>query len=206
MKLEVPFYKQTTPLNCGPVALRMVLLYFGKAIDIKLLEEKTGIKKGKGISTIQIATAAAALGYKTNFYSKSILFNEEYLKLDFYKKYSDMNLDLSKRLVEKAKKAGVNIQERTLSLEKILKFVSKNSIPIVLLDWNIVKGKKEKGYHGHFVPVVGYNNQNVYVHNHGLNNPQEFMPISRKVFNEARKAKGTDEDIIIIHRKIPKPL
>lgn len=201
MKLNIPFYKQTTKLNCGPTALRMILSYFGEDTDIKLLEEKTGIKKGKGIFTIQIASAAAILGYKTNFYSKHILFNEEYLKLDYYKKYSDMNLDLSKKLVEEAKKAGVNVQEKTLSLEEILEFVSKNSVPIVLLDWNIVMDKREKGYQGHFVPVVGYDKKDVYVHNHGFNNPQEFMPISREVFNKARKAKGTDEDIVIICKK-----
>ena len=46
MKIRVPFYKQTNPLNCGPSALKMVLAYFGKNIDIKILEEKTGIKEG----------------------------------------------------------------------------------------------------------------------------------------------------------------
>ncbi|MBU0466707.1 MAG: peptidase C39 family protein [Nanoarchaeota archaeon] len=29
MKLQVPFFKQTTPYNCGPMALRMALAYLG---------------------------------------------------------------------------------------------------------------------------------------------------------------------------------
>ena len=199
MKLRVPFFKQTTSLNCGPAALRMVLAYFGKDRRIRDLEQRAGIKKGKGISTIQIATAAASFGHRTDFYSKHILFDKKNLKLEFYKKYADVNLiEHSKKLVKDAKKAGVNVQEKTLSLESILNFTTKDSIPIVLLDWNLVKGKK--GYQGHFVPVVGYDEKNVYVHNHGTHNPQEFMSIKRQIFDEARKADGTDEDIAVIYR------
>ena len=62
MKLNVPFYKQTTKLNCGPAALRMVLAYFDKDYSLKFLEEKSQIKEGKGVFKIQIAIAAARLG------------------------------------------------------------------------------------------------------------------------------------------------
>ena len=44
MKLDVPFFKQTTTLNYGPAALRMVLAYMGKVYGISVLERKTGIK------------------------------------------------------------------------------------------------------------------------------------------------------------------
>jgi ATP-binding cassette subfamily B protein len=99
MRLKIPFYKQTNSLNCGPTALRMVLAYFRKDEGVKILEARTGIKEGKGISTIQIATAAASLGYRADFYSKHILFNEENLKHEFYKKYSDMDLEQSKNFI-----------------------------------------------------------------------------------------------------------
>ena len=201
MKLEIPFFKQTSALDCGPSALRMFLSYLGKDEGIKVLEARTGIKEGKGISTIQIATAAASSGFRTDFYSKHILFNEQHLKLDFYKKYSDMDLNQSKKLVEEAKASGVNVRERTLSLEELLRFVKRDSVPIVLIDWNTIKDKKEKGYQGHFGPVVGYDEQNIYIHNHGLNDTQEFMPVPKKTFDEARKAEGTDEDIVIVYRK-----
>jgi len=112
-----------------------------------------------------------------------------------------MDLEQSKKLVEDAKAAGVNIQERILSLEELLGFVTKDSILIILLDWNIVKTRKEKGYQGHFVPVVGFDEQNVYIHNHGLNDTQEFMPVPKNIFDKARKADGTDEDIVIVYRK-----
>jgi len=200
MRLKIPFYKQTTPFNCGPTALRMVLAYFGKYEGVEVLEARIGIMEDKGISTIQIATAAASSGYKVDFYSKHILFNEENLKHEFYKKYSDIVLEQTKKWVDDAKLAGVNIHEKTLTLEELLGFVTKDSLSIVLLDWNIVKERKEKGYHGHFVPIVGYDIQNVCVHNHGLNDTQEFMPVPRNIFDEARIAEGTDEDILIVYR------
>ena len=200
MRLKIPFFKQTSPLNCGPTALRMVLAYFGKDEGVDVFEARTGIKKGKVISTIQIATAAASSGFRTDFYSKHILFNEEHMKHEFYKKYSNMDLEQSKKWVEDAKTSGVNIQERTLSLEELLGFVKKDSVPIILLDWNIVKERKEKGYQGHFVPVVGFDEQNVYIHNHGLNETKEFMPVPKNIFDEARKAEGTDEDIVIVYK------
>jgi len=203
MKINVPFFKQTNSFNCGPFALKMVLAYFGEDFDIQLLEEKVGIKKDKGIYTIQIATASELLGYKTKFYSKHLGINPENLKMDFYKKYAEEFKDSDKIFFD-AKSAGVEIYEKTLSLENLLKFVSKDSIPIILLDWNLITSKEEKGYQGHFVPIIGYNTKSVYVHNHGLNNPKEFMEISRKLFDKARKAKGTDEDLLIIHRKVYK--
>lgn len=201
MKLQIPFFKQTTPLNCGPVVLRMVLAYLGEDPGLEVIEKRTEIKEGKGISTIQIATVAASLGYRTEFYSKHATFNEENLKLDYYKQYSDMDLEQAKRGIDDAAKAGVNIHEKTLSSKELLSFVTEASVPIVLIDWNIIKNRKEKGYQGHFVPIVGYDAENVFIHNPGLTDPQEFMPVKKELFEESRKAEGTDEDIIIIHKK-----
>ncbi len=200
MRLNIPFFKQTTSLNCGPVALKMVLGYFGKEYETEVLERSVGIEDGKGVSTIQIALAAALLGYKTELYSRHILFNEENKDLEYYKRYGSMNLERSRELVEKARKAGVKIEEKTFDLEELLSMLNENSVAIVLIDWNIVMNRKEEGYQGHFVPIVGYDDKKVYVHNHGLTDTKEFMQTKREIFDEARKAKGTDEDIMIVNR------
>ena len=199
MKLNVPFFKQTTPLNCGPTALKMALSYLDKEHDIRNLEERTGINKSKGVSTIQIAIAAASLNYKTEFYSKHILLDEKNLELEFYKNYSDVDLEQSKKLVKKAQINGVKINETPLSLKEILSFVKENSVVIILVDWNVIKNKRDKGYQGHFVPIVGYDNGEVYVHNCGLKDGEPFVKIPKEILDEARKAQGTDEDVIVIY-------
>lgn len=201
MKLDVPFYPQTTKLNCGPAALRMVLSYLDKDPGLAILEEKTGIKEGKGLSTIKIAIAAASLDFKTELISKNIGFNPLNAELDFYKNYSDTNASSMDASIQQAKNLGVVLQEKSIQLKEVLSLVSKDSIPIILLDWNIIKGTKEKGYQGHFVPIVGHDNENVIVHNHDMHSPTPFLSIKKALFEEARQAVGTDEDIVIIHRK-----
>jgi hypothetical protein len=200
MKLDIPFFKQTTNLNCGPAALRMTLAYLDKDPGIELMEEKVGIQEGKGTSTMQLGIATAKLGHKTELFSKYTSFNEENLELDFYKKYSESDLEYHKNLEKSAEQERVKIIEKTFSLELSL-LLTENSAVIILLDWNVVKGKEEKGYQGHFVPVVGYDEENIYVHDHGLSSPQPLTKIKKEIFDKARKAKGTDEDVLVIHRK-----
>ncbi|MFA5303836.1 MAG: peptidase C39 family protein [Candidatus Nanoarchaeia archaeon] len=199
MKLAVPFFKQTTLLNCGPSALKMVLAYLGKDENITVLEEKTGIKEGKAIYTIQIAIAAALMGYKTEFYSKHLLFNEDNMKFEFYKNYSEMDMKKSIELAHEAKKLGVKIEEKTMELNELLNYLNEDKIPILILNWNVLIN--QEGYRGHFVPIVGYDEENVYIHNQGLKDSQEFMPIKKELFDKSRKSEGTDEDIVIIYRK-----
>jgi hypothetical protein len=200
MKLDVPFYKQTTPLNCGPVALKMVLDYFDEEIDVKVLEERVGIKESKGVSTVQIAIASKLFGYKTKLLSKNLSMDKSNFDLEFYKRYYDDLSDIEK-LVGRAKDIGVEIEERSIELDELLGYVSRDSVLIVLLDWNVAMERKEKGYQGHFVVVTGYEDENVIVHNHGMKDTKKDMEIKKELFDEARKAKGTDEDVIIIMGK-----
>ncbi|MFA5333891.1 MAG: peptidase C39 family protein [Candidatus Nanoarchaeia archaeon] len=199
MKLAVPFFKQTTLLNCGPTALKMVLEYLGDSFSIKYLEEKTGIKEGKALYTIQIAIAAALMGYKAKFYSKHLLFNEDNMKFEFYKDYSEMDMKTSIELADEAKKLGIKLEERTLQLSELLSHVKNDSVPIIILNWNVLTN--QEGYRGHFVPIVGYDTENILIHNQGLKDSQAFMPIKREIFELARKSEGTDEDIVIIYKK-----
>jgi uncharacterized protein YvpB len=200
MKIEIPFVKQENHSDCGIISLKMVLDYYGENVSIKKLEEFTIKKENKGLYSIQIAIAAAKLGYNADFYSKSINFNEEHLKKDFYKKYSDENpTEQSLKFINEAKSLGVNIEEKRLSLQEIIELISTDSIPIILLDFNIVMAKE--GYHGHFVPIVGYDDENIFVHDPGLNNPKAFLKINKKTFDNSRKSDGTDEDLVVIYRK-----
>ena len=202
MKLNVPFFKQTTHLNCGPVALRMVIAYLDKDPGLELLEKKTAITEGKGTSTIQLASVVASLGFKTKFFSKHIAFNKENLGLEFYKDFSDMDAEKYKKWMEDARSSGVQMEEKTLTLQELLSFISEDCIPIVLIDWGIITDNKDKGYQGHFVPIVGYDAENVIIHSHGFDKPKEFFEIKRELLDEARKSEGTDEDIVIINKKI----
>jgi ABC-type bacteriocin/lantibiotic exporter with double-glycine peptidase domain len=204
MKLEVPYHKQTTKLNCGPAALKMALEFLGESYSLKRLEEELRLDKGKGISTIKLAIAARNLGFKTEFFSKVLGINPENLKTDFYKKYTDLIQDSeAQRLIAEARKIGVKLYEKTLTLEEIIKNIREERIMIVLLDANLLSKKEKEGFRGHFVPVVGYGKSNIYIHYPSFYSTvsRAFLPIKKEIFDKARKAKGTDEDIIIIYKK-----
>ncbi len=202
MKLKVPFYKQESKNDCGPTALQMVLEYLGEAHSKEELMDLVDSDKSGVTWTLGLARASAKLDFKTEFYSTCLGFNPLNYCLDYYQKEAD-EASSSEQKLERLKieshQLGVQMEERGLTLEELLSKISENCVPIILLDWNKIREKE--GYQGHFVPVVGYDDENVYVHDHGEINPKEFVAIKRKVFDEARKSKGTDEDIVYIHRK-----
>lgn len=100
-------------------------------------------------------------------------------------------------MLTRAREAGVELNEERLGINEIIDNMGKNRAIIALLDWNVIIG--EKGYLSHFVPLVSYDRENIYVHNHGFDDTKKYMPINKRLFNKARKAKGTDEDILIIY-------
>jgi len=91
-------------------------------------------------------------------------------------------------------------EEKTIKIDELLSYVTENSIPIVLLDWNVLF-QRYGGYNGHFVPVVGYDEENVYVHHHGMRDTEAFMKLKKELFDKARISEGTDEDVLIVYRK-----
>lgn len=203
MILRVPFYKQEEKNDCGPIALKMVLEFLGEKHSIEELRKRCETESSGVTWTAGIAKAAAELGFGVEFYSKHIDANHENYSLDFYKKETDGE-EASKEkvgnLLKKCIELGVKVSERVLELDEVLDKINENCTAIILLDWGKIKG--EVDFTGHFVPITGYDKEKVYVHNQGFINPTENLAISIDKFEEARKAKGTDEDIIFIHRKV----
>ena len=67
--LSVPLLKQSRRLDCGPTALRMVLLYFGEKYSSKEIIADVGGIKDYGIKNIKLADFARKLGFKVHCYS-----------------------------------------------------------------------------------------------------------------------------------------
>lgn len=202
MKLGVPFYKQANETDCGPTALEMVLGYFGENHSREKLAELVEVDKSGVTWTIGIAKASAELKFKTEFYTARLGLDPSHYDLKFYQNEAD-TIDDSSKKVERLKKSahvfGAVVAEKKLTLEEILSKISENCVPIVLLDWSKITPSER--YQGHIVPIVGYDEQNVYVHNQGLKGTKDYFEIDRTIFEEARTSKGTDEDIVFIYRK-----
>lgn len=177
----------------------MVLAYLGEEYDFeRLSKEERQIDTGL-VWTIGIARAAKVLGFKTKLISTTNFSHEE-TDIEYYKKYAnDKGRIVLKELSEEIKKIGVEVQERDMLLEELLGYISKDSVPIVLVNWYAISGKD--GFNGHFLPVTGYDKENVYVHNPGIAQAMAHLPIKREVFLKAWKSKGTDKDCVVVYRK-----
>jgi len=199
MKLKVPFYKAKKDVDCGPLALKMVLEYFGEKYSI---DELSKLEKRLDAGTVWsagIARAAKKLGFDVKIISTSN-FDLEEDDIEYYKKYANnKGKIILKELIEELKGLGVKIQEKDMSLNELLIFVSKDSIPIVLINWYVLTGKE--GFNGHFLPITGYDEENIYVHNPGLASAMPYLAIKKDLFTKAWESKGTDKDTIIIYRK-----
>ena len=197
MKLKVPFYKSLHDTDCGPLALKMALSYFGKDYSFEEISKQERQLKSGLVWSTGIARAAKKLGFRTKIISTTNFSHEE--DISYYKKYSD---DLGRRVLaelsSEIKKIGVEIEEKNLPLNELLKYVSKDSIPIVLVNWFTISGRE--GFSGHFLIITGYDKENVYVHNPGIANAQAYLLIKKEIFEQAWESKGTDKDCIVIFR------
>jgi len=198
MRLEVPFYSQEIN-ECGPVALQMVFEYFGEEHDREKLK---GLVESIGelTWTSGLAKTSAQLGFPTEFYSIALGFNPKLFDLEYYQKDGAQSAeDKIKRLYANCLEYGVKLEERCLTLEEIVSKIGQDCIPIVLIDWGKINSAEK--FIGHFVPIVGYDEKNIYVHNSGPEASMPNYPIERSLFETARKSVGTDEDILFIYKK-----
>ena len=112
MKIQVPLFKQTDSLSCGPTALRMILAYFGHDVsEDQIIKNLGGIKK-YGVRTISLREYASNLGFKTTCFS----FNKK--------------LSKGRAIIKKPKKTD------------ILKFIKKGVPVIVAVKASILHDKE----------------------------------------------------------------
>ncbi|VVB77768.1 Guanylylate cyclase [uncultured archaeon] len=202
MIFNVPFYPQEYRTDCGPTGLQMVLEFLDKPQDKKTLLDLVNSDRSGITWTLELAIAAAKLGFRAEYYSLHVGFNPAIFELEYYRKEADSKSESeekSKRSLIEASQYGVKTEERGLDLDEVLSKINQDCLSIVILDWGMIDGIDS--YLGHFVPIVGYDNKNIYVHDPYILNPAANMPISRETFELARKSHGTDEDIVFFHRK-----
>lgn len=202
---KLPFYTQGHN-ECGPTAVRMVVEFLGAEIPFERIKKEVDSESTGATWSTGLARAAAALGFKVEFFSLHPGFNPEWFKMEWYQKQTDGATaaeEKLRRLQEECLRLGVKVEEKSLSTSEILGKLSDKCAAIVLLDWG--KVKKANNYVGHFVPIVGFDEKNVYIHQPGPEDATPNFPIPRQLFDEARKSRGTDEDIVFIAKQNQAP-
>lgn len=199
--LDVPLILQKTNMDCGNASLRMAFSFFGKDISWEEINELSMPDRSGAIWTQGLLRASAKLGFDTEFYSLSSgQVDSSLYEVEFVKENSDSIEEVNKKLsffYDDARNKGALIFQKSINLDFILSKYDNGYIPIVLLAWKLVKGKTDSN---HFVTMVGYDDDFIYV-NDPYKEGQKNMKISKDIFDKARKIKDTEEDILFIKKK-----
>ncbi|QQG39855.1 MAG: peptidase C39 family protein [Candidatus Aenigmatarchaeota archaeon] len=190
MKLSIPFYERGS--NCGSNALRMVAAYFGKIVSENYIRNAGEMGPDELTNTIGLAIAAAEMGFTPRLLSKYSEFNRDDLDLEWYKELPPHDIQKFARL---AKDRKIEIEKRIMSLDEVLSFANRDSVPIVAIDADMLSVLPRGTFVGHAVTVVGYDVENVFVHD-----GEPFEAICRGPFDKARRARGTEEDVLVVYR------
>lgn len=213
MKLNIPFFVNSRDGKaCMQVSLLSAIKFFDPKTSMNLakLDELTGRREGQQTWTQQGVAAIAKLGFVLKYYSgeplEPALRGEDYIRAKYAGDEARINSILSQSnmnaVIESTKYLLDKdiFEEKILTIEEIEQHVKNGHVIIILLDWNIVKGKKGS-YQGHFVIVTGFDENKFYVHNSGPEKPEENREIQKDIFLKAWNAKGTDNDLIVIFGK-----
>lgn len=196
MQLSVPFYESTKETDCGPQCLRMVCEHLNKKISLEKAREIVRSLDSGMVWTLGIARGAAKLNLNVQVISS----NKEEQDNEFYDKYANNQaMYVLKELKIELKELKVPVITKNLNLIDIQNYISKGICAIALINWNIIESKE--GFFGHFIVIVGFDEQNIYIHNPGIEKAQEYMPIDKRLFLRAWQSKGTDKDLVILSEK-----
>jgi ABC-type bacteriocin/lantibiotic exporter with double-glycine peptidase domain len=203
MRIEIPFIAQAPgTYDCGPTCLRMILQYFGEDHSLQEIQRLVDTDTSGNTWTSGIAKAAGELGFPTEFYTEKLGLNTENFGLEYYQRLSDgveNTQQKIQRLHAACREFGVGLHEQEMRSEDICGALGTDRVAIILVDWNKIEGKE--GYKGHFVVLTGYDGTHVTVHQPGPREPTPHYRITYGLFDQARRAPGTDQDIIFVSRK-----
>jgi len=213
--LNIPFYENKKGNQCMQVAMKCVIKYFlNKDISLEKLDRLTGRKNNFWTWTSQIVPVLYDFGLDVKYYSKTdiklFLNGKEFIKKHFGEdaekilkftdvilKFTDVNILLDS--IRKLMKYSI-FEKRKLEFKEIEDHISKGHVPLMLIDYNKIAGREEL-YQGHFVVVTGFDENNVYHHESGPENPEPNKKVSKQIFIEAWNANGTDNDVVIVYGK-----
>lgn len=209
MLLKVPFYKNNRDsTQCAQVAMRSVLKYYtGKTFSLKDLDETTGRRGSYWTWTVQMVVGLHELGLDVKNYCpvrlEPLLLGEPYIR-KFFGKDADKVLQKSElpvlfEFVKKTQEYRLYSRKK-FTISDIERHLSKNHLPLVFVDFNILH-KKRGTYGGHFVVVTGFDRKNIFYHESEKmgTKPTPNLKIPKSEFKKAAFLGKKYQDIIIVY-------
>ncbi len=172
MRLNIPFYQQSTEFTCDPACLMMALKYFcffefSKALEFDIWREAYGIGI-PGCMPQGLAVSALARGLKAELICKKeniIQISEKLAKGED----REIALFTSKRLFEKAKE--MKLIDKNPELKDIEEVILNNRIPIVMIHMKLLHNIDSP----HWVIVTGFSKDNLWINDPYNKNGKDIL-------------------------------
>ncbi|KAJ7959688.1 Guanylyl cyclase [Quillaja saponaria] len=207
--VEVPHVNQLYSWDCGLACVVMVLKTIGnKDWNIQAL---TDLCCTTSIWTVDLAYLLQRFSASFSYFTVTFGANPNYCVESFYKEQLPNDLVRVDMLFQKALEAGINIQCRSITGAEIsVLILSGEYIAIALVDhykmshfWledDQVAGVfgSNSSYTGHYVLICGYDAGADEFEIRDPASSRKHKMISSGCLEEARKAFGTDEDLLLI--------
>jgi hypothetical protein len=161
-------------------------------------------------------------GVDLTYFTVAVGVRPELRKEEFYRKQLPMDTTRVTSLFENAERNGVKVVQRSLQMSELVDALHGGDLIIVLLDKRMVQcllcddhGAKassgfapaSSGFMGHYCILYAYSDSShepVFL----MKDPASACDaccISAPVIERARRAFGTDEDVIVVHRRSSTP-
>ncbi|KAF1894868.1 hypothetical protein Lal_00022362 [Lupinus albus] len=206
---EVPHINQIYTWDCGLACVTMVLKTIGiNDCNIQSLAE---LCCTNSIWTVDLAYLLQRFSVTFSYFTVTYGANPNYCVESFYKEELPNDLVRVDTLFRQAMEAGIDIQCRSISGEEIsVLILSGKCIAIALVDHNKLSHAWQEddhvpgvfsnnpGYTGHYVLICGYDAEADMFEIRDPASSKKHNKVSSKSLEEARKAFGTDEDLLLV--------
>ncbi|XP_071946643.1 protein GUCD1-like isoform X2 [Antedon mediterranea] len=215
---HVPLVLQEKDWDCGIACSKMVLQYLNASSfeEDKFASVCKQLGFDTSVWTIDIASIFNEYNIDHLMCTQTLGVDHTYETEAFYQNksfsYEEKRINT---LFKEAASLGMRIKKRSVDIGEIIKHLKAGNVIIILVDSNILEHHDselttnstneiirnegtQNQYQGHFIVVCGYNLDNEFI---TYRDPgcQGMFHSKFDNFDEARKAHGTDEDILFIY-------
>lgn len=206
-QIPLPFYPvEGDERRCVQAALKQVIVYFlGVEHSFDELDRRTGRPPGCLTWTAQAALLLDDLGLRVKLYTATpldlFLQGPEFLEDHFGPEEAARLLEASHWPA--ARFASQQVLERGLhacpppGLEELEDQIARGRVPLVLLDLSKLS-PLTTAYHGHFVPLTGFDDEAVYYHESSPLRPQAHQRLLKTDFLRAWASPATDRNLLLV--------
>lgn len=198
MRLNIPFYPQSTEFTCDPACLMMALKYFNflnfsRELEFDIWREAYGIGI-PGCMPQGLAFSALARGLKVSLICKReniIQISEKLAKGED----REIALFTSKKLFEKTKE--MNVIDKNPELKDIEEALLSNKIPLVMMHMDLL----HKIDSPHWVVVTGFDKKNVWINDPYNKNGKDVLVKKNKfleMMNDLEKYSEIGKRMLVV--------